>query len=426
MTEEQFLEQVSPLSEHNDFYFSKADPGLGQYSFCRAYINFVHHEDVFIFKDKFDSYVFLDSKGNEYPAIVEFAPSQKIPRRRIGPNGLPLTAKKRDNKSGTIEQDPDYLNFLEELEKSKTAANLPSADVYLEEIEAKEKELRANHGVVKLTTPLIEYLKQKKAEKLKRVEERREERRKEYEKKEQKRIEKEMKRKIKEKEKKLQLEKKKEEERKKRKEDEERRKQEKFKQEDSKYKSSEKSEKSKDFDSKKKENDNIKSDKSSSKSSKKNEDVFVVKILENDKNKERKSESETVRPSNSDVKEDKEKETKEKDVKERDRGSKDKESRESKSRMRNKDRPAREIYRPGARRGSDDTKTSPSQKNEPSNESSTKESSKSSSRQKRYDAYGSSGSSSRKSYDSYGSSSYGGGSSYRSTRVFTRSKQSDQ
>ena len=418
MTEEQFLEQVSPLSEHNDFYFSKADPGLGQYSFCRAYINFVHHEDVFIFKDKFDSYVFLDSKGNEYPAIVEFAPSQKIPRRRIGPNGLPLTAKKRDNKSGTIEQDPDYLNFLEELEKSKTAANLPSADVYLEEIEAKEKELRANHGVVKLTTPLIEYLKQKKAEKLKRVEERREERRKEYEKKEQKRLEKEMKRKIKEKEKRLQLEKKKEEERKKRKE-------EKFKQEDSKHKSSEKSERSKDFDSKKKENESSKSDKNSSKSSKKNEDVFVVKILENDKNKERKSESETVEPSNSDVKEDKkedkEKETKEKDVKEKDKGSKDKESRESKSKMRNKDRPTREIYRPGARRNSDDTKASSSQKNESSNDA-IKESSKSSSRQKRYDAYGSS---SRKSYDSYGSSSYGG-SSHRSTRVFTRSKQSDQ
>lgn len=37
---------------------------LGQHAFSRAYINFLISEDIFIFTDKFDGYVFLDSKGN--------------------------------------------------------------------------------------------------------------------------------------------------------------------------------------------------------------------------------------------------------------------------------------------------------------------------------------------------------------------------
>ncbi|RWS06953.1 Regulator of nonsense transcripts 3A-like protein [Dinothrombium tinctorium] len=181
MTEEQFLEQVSPIPDHNYFYLAKADLSLGPFAFCRAYINFIHQEDIFIFKDKFDGYVFVDNKGNEYPAIVEFAPFQKLPRRRVGINGMPVSAEKRDSKSGTIEQDSDYIKFLECLQQSKSEANLPSAEVYLEEIEAREKELKANHGCPKVTTPLIEYLRQRKAERLRLREERREERKRQQE-----------------------------------------------------------------------------------------------------------------------------------------------------------------------------------------------------------------------------------------------------
>ncbi|RWS28815.1 Regulator of nonsense transcripts 3A-like protein [Leptotrombidium deliense] len=146
MNEEQFVEQVSPIPEHNFMYFAKADLSLGSYAFSRAYINFIHQEDIFIFKDKFDGYVFVDVKGNEYPAIVEFAPYQKIPRRRVG------LSDKRDTKSGTLEQDSEYVKFLESLQHSKNEANLPSAEVYLEEIEARDKELKANHGCLKMSS----------------------------------------------------------------------------------------------------------------------------------------------------------------------------------------------------------------------------------------------------------------------------------
>lgn len=111
MTQEQFLEQVSPLPEHDYMYFVKADISLGQFAFSRAYINFMEQQDIFMFREKFDNYVFVDSKGVEYPAVVEFAPFQRLPKKRIG--------KKKDLKCGTIESDSYYINFLENLKNQE-------------------------------------------------------------------------------------------------------------------------------------------------------------------------------------------------------------------------------------------------------------------------------------------------------------------
>lgn len=175
MTEEEFLEAVSPLPEHDYFTFSLVDNSLGVYAYTRAYINFKNVDDVFTFRAKFDNYVFVDQKGNEYPAMVEFAPFQKIPKRTSG--------KKKDARCGTIDQDPDFLTFLESLTNPVTVA-LPPLEVVLEEIQAHDRELKANNGVIKVKTPLLEFIEQKKAEKLRSKEEKKEERRrKEFERK---------------------------------------------------------------------------------------------------------------------------------------------------------------------------------------------------------------------------------------------------
>jgi len=63
MTKETFVEEVSPLPEYNYLWFVNSDPTLGQYAFSRAYINFSNQEDIFIFTEKFDGYVFVDKKG---------------------------------------------------------------------------------------------------------------------------------------------------------------------------------------------------------------------------------------------------------------------------------------------------------------------------------------------------------------------------
>ena len=43
--------------------FVKADPTLDRDGFCTAYINFLDQEDVYIFQERFDGYVFVDNKG---------------------------------------------------------------------------------------------------------------------------------------------------------------------------------------------------------------------------------------------------------------------------------------------------------------------------------------------------------------------------
>ncbi|XP_043285104.1 regulator of nonsense transcripts 3A [Venturia canescens] len=163
MSQTQFVEQISPLPEHDYLYFVKADMALGQYAFSRAYINFVDQRDIFIFREKFDNYVFVDAKGTEYPAVVEFAPFQRLPKKRVG--------KKKDVKCGSIETDPYYISFLESLQNSEgdSATAQPKTEYSYQPVDNTLKKVT--------TTPLLEYLKQRKQEKQRLKDEKREERR---------------------------------------------------------------------------------------------------------------------------------------------------------------------------------------------------------------------------------------------------------
>ncbi|XP_062910144.1 regulator of nonsense transcripts 3A isoform X2 [Mobula hypostoma] len=162
LTKAQLEEQLHPLPTHDYFEFCAADVSLYPHLFSRAYINFKNPDDIILFRDRFDGYIFIDNKGQEYPAVVEFAPFQKISKRKL---------KKKDAKSGSIEEDPEYKKFLESYcaDEEKVAAN---PETLLGEIEAKTREL-----IARRTTPLLEYIKNKKLEKQRIREEKREERR---------------------------------------------------------------------------------------------------------------------------------------------------------------------------------------------------------------------------------------------------------
>ena len=75
--------------------------------------------------------MFVDAKGQEFPAMVEFAPYQKYSKK---------SKSRIDNKAGTIDEDPDYVKFLKSIEEEerKTAAFTP--EQHLDEIENKYKE----------------------------------------------------------------------------------------------------------------------------------------------------------------------------------------------------------------------------------------------------------------------------------------------
>ncbi|XP_066497101.1 regulator of nonsense transcripts 3A isoform X2 [Hoplias malabaricus] len=162
LSKDQLEEHLSPLPSFDYFEFFPADQSLYPHLFSRAYINFKNPDDIVLFRDRFDGYVFIDNKGQEYPAIVEFAPFQKVSKKKL---------KKKDAKAGSIEEDPEYKRFLENYscDEEKSMAN---PETLLGEIEAKTREL-----IAKRTTPLLEYIKNKKLEKQRIREEKREERR---------------------------------------------------------------------------------------------------------------------------------------------------------------------------------------------------------------------------------------------------------
>ncbi|XP_075813638.1 regulator of nonsense transcripts 3B isoform X1 [Microtus pennsylvanicus] len=158
LTKEQLQEHLQPMPEHDYFEFFSNDTSLYPHMYARAYINFKNQEDIILFRDRFDGYVFLDNKGQEYHAIVEFAPFQKAAKKKI---------KKRDTKVGTIDDDPEYRKFLESYATDNEKMT-STPETLLEEIEAKNREL-----IAKKTTPLLSFLKNKQRMR----EEKREERR---------------------------------------------------------------------------------------------------------------------------------------------------------------------------------------------------------------------------------------------------------
>ncbi|KAA8545457.1 hypothetical protein F0562_020241 [Nyssa sinensis] len=116
--------------------------------YSRAYIDFKRPEDVIEFAEFFDGHVFVNEKGTQFKTIVEYAPSQRVPK---------LWSKK-DGREGTILKDPGYLEFLEFL--AKPVENLPSAEIQLERKEAERAGAAKDAPIV---TPLMDFVRQKRA-----------------------------------------------------------------------------------------------------------------------------------------------------------------------------------------------------------------------------------------------------------------------
>ncbi|XP_065223251.1 regulator of nonsense transcripts 3B [Planococcus citri] len=164
VTENSFLEFTSPLFEHDYFYYVQDEnPSFGDQSFSRAYINFINVHDVYSFTQKFDDYVFIDDTGQEYPAVVEYAPFQRIPKNRGN--------RRSDSLCGTIEEDSDYMEFVQQLESEIQDHKTSQITEHYFDLANDDNEEKVT------TTPLIEFLTSRKNEYIKYKEEKKEERR---------------------------------------------------------------------------------------------------------------------------------------------------------------------------------------------------------------------------------------------------------
>ncbi|OCF73242.1 hypothetical protein I204_06473 [Kwoniella mangroviensis CBS 8886] len=100
----------------------------------RAYVLMASPDALVEFVRGFDGHVFKAKTGAEYQAVVEFAPVQKTPYK---------AKVKVDARQGTIDEDPDYLSYLESLKAEPVKPIL--------EVSAPQAQ--------PTTTPLLEHLR---------------------------------------------------------------------------------------------------------------------------------------------------------------------------------------------------------------------------------------------------------------------------
>lgn len=118
----------------------------------RAYVHVVASEHIAPLADKVRQTPFLDAQNTANdpvllgPPSLEFAPYAKTAGNRT----------RKDARQGTIDQDPEFIVFLESLTQPITKPNAPDT--------APEGEGKKNGTTV---TPLVQYIKDKKANKAK-------------------------------------------------------------------------------------------------------------------------------------------------------------------------------------------------------------------------------------------------------------------
>ncbi|KAL9575633.1 hypothetical protein ACKAV7_000431 [Fusarium commune] len=120
----------------------------------RAYVHVMKKDDILPLSDAVRTAVWEDAKASFNspsligPPSVEFAIYKKVPSNK----------KRTDARQGTIDQDPEFMAFLEEL-----ANPAPPKET----VEGEEGDDLGKAETKVTTTPLIEYLKEKKANKAK-------------------------------------------------------------------------------------------------------------------------------------------------------------------------------------------------------------------------------------------------------------------
>ncbi|GMP63146.1 hypothetical protein CsSME_00024949 [Camellia sinensis var. sinensis] len=126
VSQSMLMEQIDSrfAGRYNWVSFQPGKTSQKRQSYSRAYVDFKRPEDVVDFAEFFDGHVFVNEKGTQFKTIVEYAPSQRVPKQW----------SKKDGREGTILKDPDYLELLDFI--AKPVENLPSAEIQLERREA--------------------------------------------------------------------------------------------------------------------------------------------------------------------------------------------------------------------------------------------------------------------------------------------------
>lgn len=151
MNEDDFLEQVGPLADHDYFCFFEAISSTSCHSYSRAYINFSNRDDMQAFLQRFDNHVFLDKHGHEYPAVVEQSFWHK------SATSGPFYKKRSESTNGkeatlNLEEDQEFLEFVDRLQKRNSPQSPIQTIDELTNASTSKKDKQNN------STPLLDYV----------------------------------------------------------------------------------------------------------------------------------------------------------------------------------------------------------------------------------------------------------------------------
>ncbi|KAJ6394920.1 hypothetical protein OIU77_024020 [Salix suchowensis] len=127
ISQQMFVEQIDVAfsGRYNWLSYRPGNNSQKHQSYSRAYIDFKRPEDVIDFAEFFNGHLFVNEKGTQFKAIVEYSPSQLVPKQW----------SKKDGREGTILKDP------EEAERAGAAKDAP------------------------IVTPLMDFVRQKRVAK---------------------------------------------------------------------------------------------------------------------------------------------------------------------------------------------------------------------------------------------------------------------
>ncbi|KAJ4414275.1 hypothetical protein N0V85_003209 [Neurospora sp. IMI 360204] len=122
----------------------------------RAYLHVIRKDDLLMLSQAVQNVVWEDAKESYNDPVLILPPTVELSIHKK----IPSDKKRLDNRQGTIDQEPEFMAFLESLanpdaHKNTDAAGEPNAD----ETSTKPEKIT--------TTPLVEYLKEKKAQRAK-------------------------------------------------------------------------------------------------------------------------------------------------------------------------------------------------------------------------------------------------------------------
>ncbi|XWS11959.1 hypothetical protein CRYUN_Cryun37aG0049700 [Craigia yunnanensis] len=120
VTQSFFFSQIDDRfsDSYNWFSFRIGKSSHKNQRYSRAYINFKRPDDVCKFAEFFDGHIFVNEKGTQFKAIVEYAPSQRGPK----------PGTKKDGREGTIlkgaPKETPVVTPLMEFVRQKRAAEI--------------------------------------------------------------------------------------------------------------------------------------------------------------------------------------------------------------------------------------------------------------------------------------------------------------